>query len=32
VLRRRLELMLALPLHALDRMTLQHEIRTIGQR
>ena len=32
VLRRRLELMLALPLQALDRMTLQQEIRAIGQR
>lgn len=32
VLKRRLELMLALPLHALDRMSLQHEVRAIGQR
>ena len=32
ILKRRIELMLALPLQSLDRMALQHEIRDIGHR
>lgn len=32
VLRRRIELMLALPMDALDRMALEREVRAIGQR
>jgi arsenate reductase (thioredoxin) len=32
VLKRRIELLLALPISALDQMTLQQEIRAIGQR
>lgn len=32
VLKRRIELMMALPLAALDRMALQREMRDIGQR
>lgn len=32
VLRRRIELMLALPLQSLDRMAIQHEIKDIGTR
>jgi arsenate reductase len=32
VLRRRIELMLALPLAALDRMSIQREITEIGKR
>ena len=32
VLKRRIELMLALPLHSLDRLAIQREIRDIGTR
>lgn len=32
VLKRRIELMLALPLHSLDRMAIQREIKDIGTR
>ena len=32
MLRRRIELMLALPMAALDRLSLQHELREIGRR
>jgi arsenate reductase len=32
MLKRRIELMLALPLASLDRMTIQREIRNIGRR
>ena len=32
VLRRRIELMLALPMAALDRLSIQHELREIGRR
>lgn len=32
VLKRRIELMLALPLSSLDRLAIQHEIRDIGKR
>lgn len=32
ILRRRIELMLALPLSSLDRLSLQHEINAIGKR
>jgi len=32
VLKRRIELMLALPMQALDRLSLQRELRDIGQR
>lgn len=32
VLKRRIELLLALPLASLDRLTIQHEIREIGTR
>jgi len=32
VLRRRIELMLALPMAALDRLAIQHEVREIGRR
>lgn len=32
LLRRRIELMLSLPMDALDRMALEREVRTIGQR
>jgi arsenate reductase len=32
VLKRRIELMLALPLASLDRMALQREVRDIGRR
>lgn len=32
VLKRRIELMLALPLQSLDRMAIQHEIKDIGTR
>lgn len=32
VLRRRIELMLALPLHSLDKMAIQREIKDIGTR
>lgn len=32
VLRRRIELMLALPMDALDRLALEREVRAIGQR
>jgi arsenate reductase len=32
ILKRRIELMLALPLHSLDRMTIQREIKDIGTR
>jgi arsenate reductase len=31
-LKRRIDLMLALPLAALDRLALQHEVRAIGSR
>jgi arsenate reductase len=32
MLKRRIDLMLALPLAALDRLALQHEVRAIGSR
>ena len=32
ILKRRIELMLALPLHALDKMAIQREIKDIGTR
>ena len=32
ILRRRIELMLALPLSSLDRLAIQHEIKSIGTR
>jgi arsenate reductase len=32
VLKRRIELMLALPLASLDRMAIQREVREIGRR
>lgn len=32
VLKRRIELMLALPLASLERLALQHELRDIGTR
>jgi arsenate reductase len=32
VLKRRIELMMALPLHALDRIAIQREIKDIGTR
>jgi arsenate reductase len=31
-LKRRIEVMLALPLHSLDKMAIQREIRDIGTR
>lgn len=32
ILRRRIELLLALPLHKLDRLAIQHEVKHIGQQ
>ena len=32
ILKRRIELMLALPMHSLDKLAIQREIRDIGQR
>jgi arsenate reductase (thioredoxin) len=32
ILKRRIELMLSLPLSKLDRMSLQHRVRDIGQQ